>query len=1336
MKYFLLFLFIKNIIENNSINLHQLKKINNLNFRKTEDNNIIHSKNQNIIYITIFSKYTEKKYIHFIINFCSYNVLIYKNGIECANTNYVEMNKGESYNITLHYPNDFSGSCESMFHGAKDIIEIKFKNFKGCNSAKLMFYNCNSLKNLDLSSFDTSKISDMSHMFSNCKSLEVLNVTSFNTNNVKFLKETFRDCSKLKFLNLSSFDTSLVEDMDGIFKGSLNLNSLILSDKFTMKSLKKYDYLDGINECMIIIENGAKIRDDLKNNFKKCQNVIEIELSIELEEEEEIEFIWSFSAKFDYKEDNTYHFYDHENFINVDDIKIFVNSERQSLIKKINAKKDENYTIKIKFPSNFNSYCDGMFINLKKIKSIKFYNFKGCKSTDKMFDYCSSLKYVSNICLSPSSNLIGVSHYEINENNNNIEKFCNCNSNYLSCKKEESTFYESEINNLNQISYYINKCKNSKYEYIIYNDKKCLGSCENTKYPFTILHNETCVKLCPKDLYLFNSYCYIKCPNETHKVEEDEKRCECNNLFFIDEKKNKTCLKKYCNESDGYYYLIKNKNQCVKNCSKDEYYKFSFNKNCYFKCPKNTKNFKENKCECLYKFYNKSDELICLNEDENCDEKYNLTLENSKECLKNCPENYFKFNNKCLSKCENEKIEKEKECVCKYNFFNNNSFLNCLNENENCPSNFPYLNTENNECLIQCPKNLLIFNKKCVKTCPEKHYEFNSTCVLNCPLKYYYKTKEKKCEISDCLERDFENNFFYIHENNYEEFLGKNTCNNNNNNFKYFVAEIYASNFVFDSKDNSKSKLNTSECEKILKKNYHISDEEILTIFKIDYHYENLLTPKMRYDIYYKSQKLNITLCENVSLEISSPVDFENAKIDMNKLNSTLEMGIDIFNLSSEFFNDICSTFSSENGTDVPIKDRKNDYYQNVSLCQEGCVYNGFDKENNKINCNCNKKENVNNKTENKNNENKFFKLISNSNLKVLKCFYLNKSFKTLAKNIGNYVFLVCELGEIFLVLNVLFKGFFPLMKNLKNIQKNLYYKNIKNPPKKKINYNIKEKTFKNTSFQNSNESSTERNFSNSHTKNNIIIYKGIGICEENVKTKEKKIFSQKKYTNEEINDLNYNESILVDHRSFFLMFYSFLQYSQLIIFTFVTKTDFNLQSIKISLFLFSFAIYLTFNTLFFTDETMSHIYKKGGSFDFIYNLPKTLFSSLCCSVINFLLKFLSLSQNDIKMLNCVKKEKDKLIKLGKLLKCWKIKIIIFYFLIFVFFGLFHVYVVTFCAVYVNTQKHLIKNTLISFSLSMVYPFGICLFTAILRKLSLKFKNKFLFGCSKIMQLF
>ena len=132
----------------------------------------------------------------------------------------------------------------------------------------------------------------------------------------------------------------------------------------------------------------------------------------------------------------------------------------------------------------------------------------------------------------------------------------------------------------------------------------------------------------------------------------------------------------------------------------------------------------------------------------------------------------------------------------------------------------------------------------------------------------------------------------------------------------------------------------------------------------------------------------------------------------MNKLNHTIDSRYDIFNSSSEFFNDICSTFTSENGTDVIIKDRQKDYYQNISFCLEGCDYNGFDRPKNQIKCQCN--YNNNNDKNNKKFGNEINNLFSNSNLNVLKCLYLNNNFTFLLNNYGNSIFLICEIGEIF----------------------------------------------------------------------------------------------------------------------------------------------------------------------------------------------------------------------------------------------------------------------------------------------------------------------------------
>ena len=864
-----------------------------------------------------------------------------------------------------------------------------------------------------------------------------------------------------------------------------------------------------------------------------------------------------------------------------------------------------------------------------------------------------------------------------------------------------------------------------------------MRECKNSEYQYTIIHNKTYVKEYSKNLFKFNLECYLECPKNSHRSEY-ENLCECKYKFYINKENITTCLDKDQNcKTINYQFLIKDKNQCINNCPLD--YSFQFNSYCYNKCPKNSHSKNNNKtCTCLYKYYKKNNEIICLNENEDCNEEFSFYNKNTKECFEICPNDTYIFNKECLLNCTNNKIIYENKCICEYKFYKNNSLFYCLNKNEECPKDFPYL-LKNKECINKCPENYLIFNNNCVIECPDNYYIFNKnkTCIKTCP-NNYYKTKKKECEISDCIERDIDENILLIHENEYEEFIGNNSCDINKKNYNNFKVQIYNSNYINKEQDNNTSILDISECENLLKEKYNISKNENLTLFKIDYYYDNSSSPIIDYKLYFKDKLLNISYCDDISIKIMIKINLDDYNLDLNKINDALNSNYDAFDSNSEFFNDVCSKFSNSNGTDVPINDRKKDYYANISFCQEGCKYDGFDKIKNIVKCLCNNK--IKNEKSNKFNEN-INNLFSNSNLKVLKCFNLLKNLKNILNNYGSYVFLFCEINEIFLLVFMIKKGNILIMKIL-NININNHF--IKFSPIKRKNYLDYSTSF---SMSSSKEKIFKQKNNNKLKSNidNVVIYKNVGIFEEKIKNdsknkiivnKEQKHYTKKNYTNEEINQLDYNESIILDKRNFIEIYYSFLQYSQLIIFTFITKTDFNLRTIKIILFIFSFVLYLTFNTLFFTDDSISHIYNEGGKFDFLYNLPKTIFSGVCCGVINFLLKFLSLSQNDIKKINNIKNKNEKHIKLSKIIKCWKFKLIIFYILIFIFMILFHIYVGTFCEIYVNTQKHLIKSTFISYILSMVYPFGICFGCAIFRKLSLYYKNKILFFCSKILQLF
>ena len=61
-----------------------------------------------------------------------------------------------------------------------------------------MFQGCENIKSLDLSKFDTSKVTDISSMFKNSMNLETIYLSSsFNTKNVKDMSSLFQGCEKI-----------------------------------------------------------------------------------------------------------------------------------------------------------------------------------------------------------------------------------------------------------------------------------------------------------------------------------------------------------------------------------------------------------------------------------------------------------------------------------------------------------------------------------------------------------------------------------------------------------------------------------------------------------------------------------------------------------------------------------------------------------------------------------------------------------------------------------------------------------------------------------------------------------------------------------------------------------------------------------------------------------------------------------------------------------------------------------------------------------------------------------------------------------------------------------
>ena len=79
--------------------------------------------------------------------------------------------------------------------------------------------SCNSLVNLDLSSFNTSKVTNMSSMFDGCTSLKELDLFNFNTSKVIRMSNMFYECKNLKTIYVSDlWDMSNVTNSENMFR--------------------------------------------------------------------------------------------------------------------------------------------------------------------------------------------------------------------------------------------------------------------------------------------------------------------------------------------------------------------------------------------------------------------------------------------------------------------------------------------------------------------------------------------------------------------------------------------------------------------------------------------------------------------------------------------------------------------------------------------------------------------------------------------------------------------------------------------------------------------------------------------------------------------------------------------------------------------------------------------------------------------------------------------------------------------------------------------------------------------------------------------------------------
>ena len=193
---------------------------------------------------------------------------------ECNNLKSIDLSNFDTQDIT---------NIGYMFYGCNELENINFTNFTTFNVTEMshLFKGCFSLKKLDLSSFNTERVSDMKFMFYGCKSLKEINLASFNTENVNNMRSMFDECNSLEKLDLSKFNTENVNVMDCMFFGCNSIKELDLSNFNTDNITNMSGLFNGCNSLKSLNISSFNTENviDMNCMFSGCMSLNNLDLS-------------------------------------------------------------------------------------------------------------------------------------------------------------------------------------------------------------------------------------------------------------------------------------------------------------------------------------------------------------------------------------------------------------------------------------------------------------------------------------------------------------------------------------------------------------------------------------------------------------------------------------------------------------------------------------------------------------------------------------------------------------------------------------------------------------------------------------------------------------------------------------------------------------------------------------------------------------------------------------------------------------------------------------------------------------------------------------------------
>ena len=298
--------------------------------------------------------------------------------------------------------------------------------------------------------------------------------------------------------------------------------------------------------------------------------------------------------------------------------------------------------------------------------------------------------------------------------------------------------------------------------------KVCLDKtlkCPDYKYFNT--QTRECVQTCG-ELYLVDGKCYSYCPTGMIPSDGTPRTCTCVYNFYKTDEDKYVCLQEYDQCPFEYPYLIVEKKECVKECSKE--YPILYDMKCRSNCEENYHRIKDPNnpdkyiCVCDNIWYYELDKSICdvNNHDKTCKKLnmgLNYTVVKTKQCVSSCKGDYqYFFNKKCYYNCSEEDLVKDpnsNECKCKGKWrLNENNEIECIAQNCNANEN---LLTETNQCIPKTSNcsfdKPLFWNNLCYKECPSNTVEDSikgNTC--KCRFNWFIRNDN----LIECMEEGVE----------------------------------------------------------------------------------------------------------------------------------------------------------------------------------------------------------------------------------------------------------------------------------------------------------------------------------------------------------------------------------------------------------------------------------------------------------------------------------------------------------------------------------------------------------------------------------------------------